>query len=257
MGAEPRMEEPGKETKDPPAQPATPVALRVLLIEDSPSDAELAMWRLKQAGYACTFECVTDEPQMRAALAAGLPDLILSDFSLPGFDGMAALAIARAVAPDVPFIFLSGTIGEERAIEALKRGAIDYVLKSNPKRLGPAVTRALEEAALRRESQLAAQQVTRLTGVLQMLSGINAALVRIQDRDEVMAETCRLARRLGGYTVAMVALIDPATRMARPVGWSGYETFMADPGQPFPVADHEGGDTSLMGRVIRTGESIL
>jgi diguanylate cyclase (GGDEF)-like protein len=247
------MEEP---SKDQPMQEAAAGELRVLLIEDSASDAELAIWRLKQAGYACSYQCVVNEAQMRAALRAGLPDLILSDFSLPGFDGMSALAIARAEAPDIPFIFLSGTIGEERAIEALKCGAIDYVLKSNPKRLGPAVKRALEESALRRSSQLAAQQVARLTGVLQMLSGINSALVRIHNRDEVMTETCRLARRLGGYTLAMVALIEPATRMARPVGWAGYE-FMANPGQEFPVADHEGGDKSLMGRVIRTGEAIL
>jgi diguanylate cyclase (GGDEF)-like protein len=248
-----RMEEP---SKDQPMQQGAAGELRVLLIEDSASDVELAIWRLKQAGYACSYQCVVNEEQMRAALHAGLPDLILSDFSLPGFDGMSALAIARAEAPDVPFIFLSGTIGEERAIEALKCGAIDYVLKGNPKRLAPAVKRALEESTLRRSNQLAAQQVARLTGVLQMLSGINSALVRIQNRDEVMTETCRLARRLGGYTVAMVALIDPATRMARPVGWAGYE-FMADPGREFPVADHEGGDMSLMGRVIRTGEAVL
>src|SRR5437879_2688642 len=193
---------------------------------------------------------------MRAALRAELPELILSDFSLPGFDGMSALAVARAEAPGVPFIFLSGTIGEERAIEALKCGAIDYVLKSNPKRLVPAVERALQEAQLRRTSQLAERQVARLTRVLQMLSGINSALVRIQDRNEVMAETCRLAHGVGGYTIAMLALIDPATRMARPVGWAGYE-FLTRPEQEFPVADHEAGDTSLMGRVIRTGEAML
>src|SRR5712664_547406 len=189
--------------------------LRVLLIEDSESDAELAMWRLKEAGYVCTFRCAVNEIEMRAALRAELPDLILSDFSLPGFSGMTALAIARVEAAGVPFIFLSGTIGEERAIEALKCGAIDYVLKSNPKRLVPAVERALQEAELRRTSQLAEQQVARLTGVLQMLSGINSALVRIQNRDEVMAETCRLAHRVGGYKLAMLALINPTTRMAR------------------------------------------
>src|SRR6059058_3446074 len=207
--------------------PSSGRALRVLLIEDSQSDAELTMWRLKQAGYACTFRCVVNEVEMRAALRAELPDLILS-----------------------------GTIGEERAIEALKCGAIDYVLKSNPKRLVPAVERALQEAQLRRTSQAAERQVARLTRVLQMLSGINSALVRIQNRDEVMAETCRLAHGVGGYTIAMLALINPTTRMARPVGWAGYE-FLPRPEQEFPVADHQAGDTSLMGRVIRTGEAVL
>lgn len=123
--------------------------LHILLVEDSTSDAELALWRLSRAGYLCTHQRVVTEAEMRAALKARLPDIILSDFSLPEFDGMTALAVARAEAADIPFIFLSGTIGEERAIEALKRGAVDYVLKGNPKRLVPAVQRALEEAESR------------------------------------------------------------------------------------------------------------
>src|SRR5271170_2055170 len=215
--------------------------LRLLLVEDSESDTELTMRRLKAAGFICTFRCVVNEREMRRALRDGLPDLILSDFSLPGFDGMSALAIACAEAPGVPFIFLSGTIGEERAIEALKCGAIDYVLKSNMMRLVPAVKRALADAELRRTSRLAEQQIARLTGVLQMLSGINSALVRIQNRDELLQETCRLAHRVGGYAIAMVALINPSTRMARPVGWAGYD-FLPRPGEEFPVADHEEGD---------------
>jgi len=169
---------------------------------------------------------------------------------------MSALAIACVEAAAVPFIFLSGTIGEERAIEALRSGAIDYVLKSNPMRLVPAVKRALADAELRRTSQLAVQQVARLTSVLQMLSGINAAVVRIQNRDELLAEACRLAHRVGGYTVAMVALIDPMRRMARAVGWAGYD-FLPDPAQEFPVADHEPADMSMLGRVMRTGQAAL
>src|ERR1700722_14367300 len=230
--------------------------LDVLMIEDSEPDAELTIRRLNAAGFRCTHRCVVTEPEMRSALRTRLPDLILSDFSLPAFSGMTALAIARVEAAGVPFIFLSGTIGEERAIEALKCGAIDYVLKSNPMRLVPAIKRALADAELRRTSQLAEQQVGRLTGVLQMLSGINAALVRIQNRDELLNETCRLANRVGGYAIAMVALINPTTRMARPVGWAGWE-FFREPEKEFPVADHEGEDKSLMGRVIRTGESAL
>src|SRR5579862_5547420 len=230
--------------------------LRILMVEDSTADAELAIWRLKQGGYVCAPRRVVTAADMRAALTAELPDIILSDFSLPQFDGIAALAIAREMAPDIPFIFLSGTIGEERAIEALRSGAIDYVLKTNPKRLVPAVKRALEDSALRRKSRLAEQRVARLSRVVQMLSAINSALVRIQSREEVLRETCRLAHQIGGYSIVMVALIDPVTRMARPVGWAGYE-FQVDPGREFPVADSEAGDTSLMGRVIRTGEATL
>ena len=242
------MERPSREFEE--------AELSVLVIEDSKPDAELTIRQLKAAGFNCSYRCVANEQEMRSALCAGRPDLILSDYSLPGFNGMTALAIARDEAAGVPFIFLSGTIGEERAIEALKCGAIDYVLKGNSIKLVPAVKRALADAELRRTSHLAERQVARLTGVLQMLSGINAALVRIQNRDELMNETCRLAHRVGGYAIAMVALINPTTRMARAIGWAGYD-FLTQPDAEFPVADHEAEDMSLLGRVIRTGQAAV
>src|SRR5258708_6228492 len=230
--------------------------LHVLLVEDSEPDRELTIRLLNAAGFKCAYRCVANEQEMRSALEARLADLILSDFCLPGFGGMIALAVARVEAAGVPFIFLSGTIGEEGAIEALKCGGVDYVLKSNPIRLVPAVKRALADAELGRTSKLAERPVARLTGVLEMLCGINTALLRIQTRDELLNETCRLAHRVGGYSIAMVALINPTTRMARPIGWAGYD-FLAQPDREFPVADSEAADTSLMGRVIRTGQAAL
>ena len=80
--------------------------LDVLLVEDSVEDAELAVWRLSEGGFRCRYRVVTCEAELRSALQERLPSFILSDFSLPGFDGMEALAIAAEVAPGVPFIFL-------------------------------------------------------------------------------------------------------------------------------------------------------
>jgi CheY-like chemotaxis protein len=94
------------------------VDLDVLMIEDSVADAELAIRRLTQGGFRCSYRVVTREAELRVALAERAPSFILSDFRLPGFDGMAALATASQLAPDVPFIFLSGTIGEERTSAA-------------------------------------------------------------------------------------------------------------------------------------------
>lgn len=120
--------------------------LRVLLLEDDALDADLALRQLRSAGFDVATRIATDESGFRAALADFKPDVILSDFSLPQFDGLAALALAAATTPHTPFIFVSGTLGEERAIEALKHGAVDYVLKDNLNRLAPAVERALREA---------------------------------------------------------------------------------------------------------------
>ncbi len=126
-------------------------SLRILILEDLPSDAELMTYELRQAKIDFSHRCVTDREQFLTGLAEERLDVILSDFHLPGFDGLEALALAQAKLPDVPFIFVSGAMGEEVAIESLKRGATDYVLKDHIVRLGPAVKRALREAEERQE----------------------------------------------------------------------------------------------------------
>lgn len=113
--------------------------LRVLLLEDDALDAKLVLECLSDAGVA---HQVASEADFKRALDEGAWDLILSDYSLPGFDGMSALRMARACCPDVPFIFVSGALGEERAIESLKTGATDYVLKNRLERLPLSVHRA-------------------------------------------------------------------------------------------------------------------
>src|SRR6267142_2573703 len=129
--------------------------IRILLAEDVAADAELELRELKRAGLRVTPRIVDRPDDFVAALREFTPHVILSDFSMPGFDGMEALALAREISPDTPFVFVSGTIGEEHAIRALKGGATDYVLKNNLVRLPVAVTRALEEAKERGERRRA------------------------------------------------------------------------------------------------------
>src|SRR6266513_2529293 len=119
--------------------------VNLLFVEDSAEDVQLALRALSRDGVEAEWRQVDSQSAMKVALAEGQPDAILSDFSMPGFDGLEALLLAREIAPDVPFIFLSGTIGEERAIAAIRMGATDYVLKSSMRRLGTAVKRALSE----------------------------------------------------------------------------------------------------------------
>ena len=359
--------------------------LRVLIVEDISVDAELAIHQLARGGIRCIHYRVDSEPSFRAALARFKPHVILSDFSLPGFDGLTALKIAATEAPDVPFIFLSGTIGEERAIEALRRGAVDYVLKTNPARLVPAVRRALREVSERARRRIAERQIReneqrlrdivhtsqdwiweldmerrfvfsseavrgilgvtlkevfgasfesfiheadregfaaaldglngghrtitgtvtrwkhvggdyrwlegnllaligpdghvsgyrgthrdvterknqqerilRLTRMFQMQSGINAAVVRIRERDALLREACRVALQVGGYDQVMISLVEPDGTRAIP--W--YRLGMDEAAEKrnreaFAISDGTEADTSLIGRALRTGQITM
>ena len=126
---------------------SSPAPLRVLLLEDSRFDAELVLEALASALPQAQPTWVRDEAGFLAALAATAFDLILSDVELPGFSGVQALDFARAHHPGVPFVFVSGVIGEDNAVELLKRGATDYVSKARMARLPVVLDRALREAA--------------------------------------------------------------------------------------------------------------
>ncbi|HUO83199.1 MAG TPA: EAL domain-containing protein [Gammaproteobacteria bacterium] len=324
-------------------------SVKILIIEDSANDAELIAKQVTKGGIDCAFHRVETEEALRGALAEFDPDIVLSDFSLPQFDGPRVLDVVVAERPDLPFIFVSGTIGEVRAIDAMKRGATDYVLKTNLARLAPAIDRALREASVRNARRQAeemlrdnerrlrdivetsqdwiweldaggcftfssrsvegilgftpaellgrdfrsflhesdrdgaegrlpaapgesvsgviarwrrkdgswrwlernavalsgpnaelagfrgtdrditerrAQQIriTRLSRIHAMLSSINSAIVRIRDRDEMLAEACRIAVERGGYARAATHLLDPGRMTLKTVACAGLDS---------------------------------
>jgi two-component system cell cycle sensor histidine kinase/response regulator CckA len=135
--------------------------LRLLHLEDDPVDAELITTTLMEGNIPCQSQLVDTRQAFVAALKEGRMDLILADYSIPGFDGMTALTLARQHCPDVPFLFVSATIGEELAIDAMHQGATDYVLKQRLGRLVPSVQRALralEDRAERKRAEEALRQ---------------------------------------------------------------------------------------------------
>src|ERR1700756_2470775 len=135
--------------------------LRILSIEDDPKDVELIQNLLETEDIVCKVTRVDTQAALLASLEKGGIDLILADYSLPSFDGICALKLAMKACPDVPFIFVSGTLGEEVATEALKIGATDYVLKTRLSRLVPSVVRALREARERAERKQADEMLRR------------------------------------------------------------------------------------------------
>jgi PAS domain S-box-containing protein len=133
--------------------------LHVLMVEDSEDDALLTLRELGRHGYAVTLERVETADGLRAALARPGWEIVLSDYALPGFNGEEALRMVRASGQDLPFIFVSGTIGEDVAVAAMKAGAHDYVMKHNLARLAPAIARELRDALERRQRRAAEAQM--------------------------------------------------------------------------------------------------
>ncbi|MCC5651068.1 response regulator [Nostoc sp. XA013] len=159
-------------------------ALRFLLLEDNPLDAEVIHITLTDGGANFELLRVETRAEFVKALETNAFDLILADYALPGFDGISALKIAQNLCPDTPFIFVSGSMGEELAIEALKLGATDYVLKRNLRRLVPCVQRALRETQEKCDRQLAEAALHQSEARLrQVAAKLPHGAVFIVDRD--------------------------------------------------------------------------
>jgi signal transduction histidine kinase len=187
--------------------------LRVLLVEDNPSDAELLALELQRAGFVCQCQRVETEAAYLARLDGDF-DLVLCDYELPQFDGLRALALLQASGRDVPFIIVSGAIGEDTAVTAIKQGAADYLLKDRLARLGPSVTHALEQARLRRERRKADEGL-KLANERYRALATRLETIREQERTAIAREIHDvLAQELTRLKIDLIWL---AKRLARPV----------------------------------------
>ncbi len=139
------------------------ILLHALLVEDSEDDSLLLLNQLVNAGFKVLWERVDNATDLEAALDFGRWDIVFSDYTMPHFRGDLALEITRRHDPDLPFIFVSGTIGEDAAVACMKAGAQDYVMKHSLSRLAPAVRRELEDARVRRERHQAEQELRKLS----------------------------------------------------------------------------------------------
>lgn len=180
--------------------PIWPSRLKVLLVEDNLLDAELTLARLSTMDCQCDVTRIDTEAQLREQLRNEVYDVILADFMLPMFSGPEALAIAQQQAPDVPFIFVSGVLGEEHAVDMLKQGATDYVLKQRLQRLPMTVRRAIGEAQERR-SRIKAESALREyeTGFRLLVDALRDYAVIGLDRNGSIRSWNSAAERLLGY----------------------------------------------------------
>mgnify|MGYP005843802961 CR=1 FL=1 len=171
--------------------------LRVLIVEDNPDDAELMLLQLRAEGFELTWQVVATEAAYLAALDEK-PDLILADWSLPQFSGLRALRLRNERGLDIPFIIVSGGIGEEAAVDALRQGAHDYIFKDRPIRLGQAAQHALEDRRLRQEREQAGRVIRLQAAALE--AAANAIV--ITDRNGTIQWVNPAWSALTGYTRA-------------------------------------------------------
>lgn len=174
--------------------------LDILLLEDVASDAELLKFELRKAGIDFTIRLVDTREDFLQELTTRAPDVILADYSLPSFDGLTALALAQEREPETPFIFVSGAMGEEVAVDSLKKGATDYVLKQRLARLGAAVERALEEGEVRRQRQQAQELLRESEERFRTLFQTAGSCIGVIDPEGKILEINQEALRMTGWS---------------------------------------------------------
>jgi PAS domain S-box-containing protein len=173
--------------------------LRVLIIEDSEDDTLLLLRELRRGGYEPAFERVETPESMTSALREKQWDMIISDYVLPKFSGLAALAIVKETGLDLPFIIVSGNIGEDIAVGAMREGAHDYILKGNLKRLVPAVERELREAEVRRERRLAEERIRQASAYNRSLIEASPDPLVTIDADGKITDVNTATEKVTGY----------------------------------------------------------
>jgi signal transduction histidine kinase/DNA-binding response OmpR family regulator len=201
--------------------------LNVLIVDDSPSDADLILLELRRGGFRPIYERVETEAETEAALTKGGWDVIVADYHLPGWSGIGALKLMQEKELSIPFIVVSGTIGEETAVEAMRAGAHDYVLKDNLARLAPAVTREMADAQVRRERHQAVTALGLMARKNAFLAEASRRLGESLHYEETVEQATRVALpELGDWcmitvlgdtperTRAVIGHVDPALQEA-------------------------------------------
>src|SRR5437867_538671 len=215
------------------------VPLRVLIAEDSEDDARLLLRELQRAGYQPTFERVDTPAAMTSALDRHAWDLVIGDYSMPAFSGPAALALLRARDPDTPFIFVSGTIGEDVAVEAMKAGAQDFLTKGNLRRLIPAIQRELRDTEVRRERRRAQTALLERARLAELTSEVGSALTRgeaLRDTLQLCAEA--LVRHLD-VALARIWILHEATAILALEASAGMYTQIDGPHSRVPLGQYK------------------
>jgi FixJ family two-component response regulator/putative methionine-R-sulfoxide reductase with GAF domain len=219
-----------------PVAEAEGLPLRVLFVEDDEQDVELCIRELECAGFTVSASIATSARELAQAICTEAFDVILSDYGLPGWHGDAVMDVVKDRGLEIPVVMVTGSLGDEKAVDMIKVGAADFVLKERLARLPLAVHRALREKNIREDRRRAEQQTVevvedlrrreaqlrRVNRALHTTSECNLALVRARDETDLLQQACRAIVQDGGYRFAWVGYPDPEDDL-KPVAFEGEE----------------------------------
>jgi K+-sensing histidine kinase KdpD len=224
--------------------------LRVLIVEDSADDTMLLLRELERGDFAPTYRRVDNPSEMRDALAFGMWEVILADYTMPHFSGGSALAQARRSGLDLPFIIVSGSIGEDVAVAAMKAGAHDYIMKTNLGRLVPAVERELREAEIRRERKKADQ---RLAERVVEIEALNARLARQQE--ELATFNDLVTHDVSNFSMTLLGIVERLLARAEGPLTTGQEQLLRRANRQGLILSHLAENARRMAQLRRDGNS--
>jgi PAS domain S-box-containing protein len=194
--------------------------IRILTVEDSPEDLELVQDRLKKDGINYSHLNVETRDDFIKGVNEFKPDIILSNFTLSGFDGLAAIELSKELSPLIPIIIVPGSIDKDTAVECINKGAEDSIIKENIMELGLAVKGALENKILKRERDLE-KRILKLHRTYAVIHRINEMIVSIQDREKLFEEACKIAVESGKFRLVWIGLVDEKNKIIKPHIWNG------------------------------------
>ncbi len=199
--------------------------IHILYIDDNPLDRALVRDSLEKEHGGFILTEARSQHEFEKLFHKDGYDLVLTDFNILGFDGLQVLEMVKKVSPDTPVVFVTGTGTEEVAVEAMKRGASDYVIKtaSHINRLPKTIQAVIGAKQVRLEKEKAQNDLLKMNRIYAVISQINQLIVRTNDRDKLFRETCDIAINFGGFRMAWIGLVDETSKIIKPHCWSGHE----------------------------------
>ncbi|MHB8578553.1 MAG: PAS domain S-box protein [Ignavibacteriaceae bacterium] len=200
-------------------------SIRILYVDDNPGDRALVRHSLEKVHGGFEVTEAKSKIEFEKIINEQVFDLVLTDFNIMGFEGMQVLETVKSISPNIPVIIVTGTGSEEVAIQAIRNGAKDYVIKTiqHINRLPKTIISALEDKRIRDEKEKAFKELAKMNRVYAVISQINQLIVKANDRDKLFRECCEIAIKYGKFRLAWIGLTDEKSKIVQPFCWAGFE----------------------------------